>query len=54
MGKPLSVIVNTTVDTTVRQVLGVARGLAYLHKWGLVHGDIRGVSLSYDSNKQSL
>jgi len=29
------------------QLLDVARGLAYLHKYNLVHGSLKGVSLHF-------
>ena len=35
---------------TPPQLLGIARGLAYLHSSGVIHGDLKGVHVITDSN----
>ena len=32
---------------TLHQLLGIARGLVYLHQYNIVHGNLTGVSLDF-------
>ena len=36
------------IDLTLRQLEDVARGLEYLHKSDIIHGDLKGVCLHFD------
>ena len=45
---PASVIHHQSALTTNTQLRGITRGLVYLHSNGVIHGDLKGVSKTFD------